>query len=143
MAELLVMAVNRTHNDPAKEARGCYKRGDVVLVMENGHPWGSSELKAPINGGQFVVIKITDVTKAQVLQWIRNHWNCLLEDPHLAAIDGVTPLARRRVRIDVNLVPPGVLQTLNQTGEFTTTWTQIRQYVRDKQSDTTGAGSPI
>jgi hypothetical protein len=140
MAELLVMAVTRTHADPVKDARGCYKRGDVVLVMENGHPWGTSELKAPVDGGQFVVIKITDVTKDQVLNWIFNHWTCRLEDPQ---VSGGTTLARRRIRIDVNLVPPAVLQTLNQTGEFTTTWTAIRQFVHDKQTDTTGSGSPI
>lgn len=135
MAELLVKAVNATHSDPNKDLRGCYKRGDIVLVRENGHVWGSLELKPPADGGKFVVIKITDVTRAQVINWVLNHWATDLE--------GSDGIRRRRVKIDVDLVPPAVLQELNQTGQYTTTWVAIRQYVRNKETNATADGEPI
>jgi guanylate kinase len=142
VAELLIKAGDAVNTNPTKDARGCYKRGDFVVVFDNGWPWGAEELKAPINGGKFVVIKITDVTADQVRAWLQNHWSCFVDSPRLD-VDGVTVLARRRIKIDVDLVPAGVLQTLNQTGQFSTTWTQIRQFVHDKQTDQTAAGSPI
>jgi hypothetical protein len=142
VAELLVKAVSATHSDPTKDARGCYKQGDVVGVAPNGWPWGALELKPPAQGGRFVVIKITDVTRAQVVNWVRNHWGC--------EIDGVDWVndpsdvrARRRVRIDIDLVPTNVRNQLNNNGVYTTTWTAIRQYVRNKRTSQTGAGVPI
>jgi len=42
MAELLIRLKNNTNPDPVKD-RMCYKRGDVVVVMPDGHPWGNSE----------------------------------------------------------------------------------------------------
>jgi hypothetical protein len=146
VAELLVKAVSATHTDPTKDARGCYKQGDVVRVVENGHEWGALELRPPAAGGKFVVIKITDVTRQQVINWVRNHWGCEVE-----GVDWVTEPtpdpsginARRRVRIDVDLVPNNVRNQLNQNGVYTTTWTAIRQYVRNKRTSQTGAGVPI
>lgn len=135
MAELLVKAVSHSHTDPTKDLRGCYKRGDVVLVRENGHTWGGLELKPPNDGGKFVVIKITDVTLAQVINWVLNHWSCPVESD-----DGTR---RRRVKIDVDLVPPAVLQELNLTGQFTTTWIVVREFVRNKETNATAEGEPI
>lgn len=42
MARLLVKATDNTHPDPVKDLR-CYKRGDVVVVMPDGHEWGKEE----------------------------------------------------------------------------------------------------
>lgn len=136
MAELLIKAVDATHTDPTKDARGCYKRGDIVGVAPDGWQWGALELKAPASGGKFVVLKITDVTRAQVANWVRNHWAC--------EIDGIDfNVRRRRVQIDWNALPNNVRNTLNNTGQFTTTWAAIRQYVRNKQTAQTATGSPI
>lgn len=137
MAELLVKAVNATHSDSVKDARGCYKQGDVVGVAPDGWPWGALELKAPANGGKFVVIKITDVTRAQVINWVKNHWNWII-----TVFDSEAG-KRCRVRIDIDLVPAGVRNTLNTTGQFSTTWSAIRQYIRNKSTDETANGSPI
>lgn len=140
MAELLVKAVDAVHSNPTKDARGCYKRGDIVGVAPNGWQWGAKELKPPADGGKFVVIKITDVSRAQIINWVRNHWDCEIDG--LDFVDG-NAVRRRRVRIDVDLVPVSVRQTLNQTGQFTTTWAAIRQYVRNKRTNQTGTGEPI
>lgn len=141
MAELLIKAVNATHSDPTKDAAGCYKRGDLVGVAPDGWQWGSLELKAPASGGKFVVIKLTDVTRAQVLTWIRNHWNCDADAPRLDA-NGIT-ITRRRVSIDVDLMPNNVRNTLNTTGVFSTTWAAARQYLHDKLTNETATNSPI
>lgn len=41
--EILVKAEDHTHPDPEKDRRGAYKKGDVVVVMADGHPWGAKE----------------------------------------------------------------------------------------------------
>ncbi|MCP4126928.1 MAG: hypothetical protein GY753_07690 [Gammaproteobacteria bacterium] len=43
MAELLIKAVDYAHADPEKDRCGAYKRGDVVVVMPDGHVWGGAE----------------------------------------------------------------------------------------------------
>lgn len=43
MAELLVLAVNRTHPDPEKDRRGIHKKGDIIVVKPDGHTWGAGE----------------------------------------------------------------------------------------------------
>jgi hypothetical protein len=136
MAEILVKAVDAIHPDPVKDLRGCYKRGDVIGVAPNGWAWGALEQLAPVNGGQFVIVKITDVTRTQVLNWVRNNWQC--------EIDGVdSNVRRRRVRIDTQLLPASVRNALNNTGQYSTTWAAIRQYLRNKLTDATATGSPI
>jgi len=42
MAELLVMNVDNVGRTPEKTAL-LYKRGDVVVVMPDGHVWGAKE----------------------------------------------------------------------------------------------------
>lgn len=36
MAEFLIKAINANHSNPIKDASGCYKRGDIVEVYEDG-----------------------------------------------------------------------------------------------------------
>jgi hypothetical protein len=143
MAELLVKAVDASHSDPAKDAM-CYKRGDVVDVQENGFAWGAMERLAPASGGQFAIIQISDVTRQQVINWVMNHWNTDIAGVDFEIVNNVTnTIRRRRVRIDVDLVPAGVKQTLNTTGFYSNTWAAIRQYVRNKQTDATASGATI
>lgn len=42
MAELLIKALSATSADPQKDA-ALYKQGDVVVIMPDGHVWGSKE----------------------------------------------------------------------------------------------------
>ncbi len=137
MAELLIKAVDATHDDPTKDQRGCYKRGDIVVVRADGWGWGTQEVIPPASGGLFVVVKITDVTPNQIKNWVKNNWDSDIEG--LDMIGG----RRRRVRIDVRLLPVGVRNTLNNTGTYSTTWAAIRQYVRNKQTNNTASGVVI
>lgn len=41
--EILVKSEDHTHPDPEKDRKGAYKKGDVVVVMPDGHVWGTKE----------------------------------------------------------------------------------------------------
>jgi len=56
MAELLIKASNTTNPDQVKDLRGCYKKGDVVVVKPDGWKWGKEEL----NKEKFYILKVTD-----------------------------------------------------------------------------------
>lgn len=43
MAELLIRAIDNIHRDPVKDREGCYKEGDPVIAMPDGHRWGRCE----------------------------------------------------------------------------------------------------
>ena len=57
MAEFLIKAVDAVNPDPAKDLM-CYKRGDIVVVMPDGHPWGSGE--RDIN--KFLIVQVPDMS---------------------------------------------------------------------------------
>lgn len=52
MAELLVKAVDAVNSDPDADRAGCFKKGDIVVAMDDGHAWRPSE--APPT---FVIVK--------------------------------------------------------------------------------------
>ncbi len=124
MAELLIKAWSATHPDATKDRRGCYKRGDIVVVKPDGFEWGAAETLP-----DFVLVKIPGVTvdKVQALTGMQT------ED------DAGTPLTdengapityrRRRWRVLVDNIPPAILNELKTTGEVTVTPAQIRAYV--------------
>ncbi len=43
MCEILVKATDNTHTDPTTDERSCWKTDDIVVVMDDGHLWGSKE----------------------------------------------------------------------------------------------------
>lgn len=69
MAEILVKLASATNADSTKDRRGCYKRGDPVVVMPNGHTWGAEE-RPP----KFIVLAVPDATEAEVQQYIEQWW---------------------------------------------------------------------
>jgi hypothetical protein len=66
--EILVKAVSNTHSDPEKDRRGCYKKGYPVVIMPDGHTWGTEECLP-----RFVVVKCPQVTVPEAMHYI-NHW---------------------------------------------------------------------
>ena len=54
MAELIVMARNNTHPDPDIDRSGCFKKGDIVSVLDDGRSANNSGLTLP----DFVVVKV-------------------------------------------------------------------------------------
>ncbi len=58
MAILLTIDEDHHHKDPEKDARGCYKRGMVVQVFEDGTPC----VKEPLP--PFVIVNVPGMSKA-------------------------------------------------------------------------------
>lgn len=67
MAEILIKAIDSTNKDPIKDKAGCYKVGDPVVVMPDGHKWSDTELSP-----MFYILKVSDLAvedaKAKYLQ---------------------------------------------------------------------------
>lgn len=138
MAELLIKAVSASH--PTKD-HACYKRGDIVEVRDDGSEWGRLELLPPQLGGKFVRVRIIGVTATQVQTWCQNNWSMLLHSEELN--EAGVMVRRRTVNIDVDLLPNNVRNTLNRDGFYENTWSNIRQYVRNKITNSTADGSNL
>ena len=141
MCEILIFAKNNTHVDPEKDRRGCYKRGMPIVVFEDGHIWGREESKqqwiaegslaADWPGqGRFVILKIPGVPAAKAQALLVQQTEDDAGNP-LVNSDG-SPIAfrRRRWQLLVNSVPLAVRNTLASTGEYTTTVSVIRNYLK-------------
>lgn len=168
MAEILIKAVDATHSDPEKDAVGCYKRGDMVVVAPDGHVWGKEE-----GLPKFVVVKVPglSVEKARDFieeqreaatvrrTWMLSTWQeallsgvygRFLAQPAVVryfTVDAVELVElegqemclkkRRAWRLLVDTLPQSVKDTLASTGEYTTTLSQIRNYIENKMSRAT------
>lgn len=121
MAELLIKLSSHVHPDAKVDASGAYKRGDLVVVQEDGHAWGKKE-----GPPRFVILKIPGVSAARVRAYCAEHREL---DPFTGR-EAVT--RRRRWRLRVDDVPLAVRNALRDTGMVTLTWDQVRPYVQDK-----------
>ena len=73
MAELLVRTLDNIHPDPTIDRMGCFKKGDIVHVGEDGHGWGSKE-SLP----DFVLVKVPGVSLAAAIAY-RDAWKSDLQ----------------------------------------------------------------
>jgi hypothetical protein len=138
VAELAIYAVSNTH--PIKDS-ACYKRGDIVEVREDGADWGTKVRIPPRNGGKFVIVRITGVTVEQVNNWCIRVWGRPIDSCREDAEGNMN--LRRVVRIDVDDLPGQVRNTLNREGFYENSWSNIRDFIRNKNTDTTGTGSDL
>ena len=136
MALLLVMAVTRTNPDPVKDVRGCYKRGDIVEVLDDAAHDG--DLVANPIAAPFVLVRITGVTKAQIERLMQSQTALELVSGEMRQV--VT--RRRRYRVDVDDVPAGILDQLRDNRYVSVTWAQVRNYLRNKETNTTEGPTP-
>lgn len=135
MAELLIKAADATHADAEKDRRGCYKRGDVVIVQDDGHEWGAKE--GPPN---FVILRIPGAARALAQRLTEEQ-----DDD-----DNGTPLPRevfvgnepimldgkfrrRRWRVDIDALPVAIRTALQTTGRASITRVQIRSRLKRKR----------
>ena len=72
MAILLVFDHDNVHTDSEKDYRGCYKKGYIVQVFEDGTPYVNPPAVP------FLILQITGVTKAQVEEY-QNDWRRTIE----------------------------------------------------------------
>lgn len=124
MCEILVKAVDATHRDPIKDTRGCYKRGDVVIVKPDGWEWGTEEVLPPAQGGKFFIVKVPGVDPATLAS---------LVGPELGLMKDV--LRRRSQYLAVDTVwSGGAVQTLRNAGSITVTAQQLNNVIAQKAS---------
>lgn len=120
MAILVLIDRDATHSDPTKDARGCYKLGDIVAVHDDSRYTDGEPIAPP-----WYLIRITGVTKAQIERLIEPARDAL--DPQ-----GLRVLRRRRWRLNPADLPSGARTTLQTTRFLSVTATQARNYIRDK-----------
>src|SRR5687768_16286866 len=98
MAELLIHATNTELSDMEKAARRAYRRGDVVLVMPDGHAWAANELSSPDNGRALFVLKIPGVAVALPQKYLSEWWDDLF----------LSQQALRRFRLFIDELPVNI-----------------------------------
>jgi hypothetical protein len=119
--------IERPDKTAAEIAAGLADRGDPVALKEDGFTgWGTEELLPPKDGGKFVRVKIAGVSVAQAEKYLSRH-----ED-----VNGVV-LTYRKWHVLVDSLPLEVRQQLNQTGEYQTTWSAVRNFIHDKVNNVT------
>jgi len=118
MAEFLVKAVDSTNRDPIKDQRGCYKRGDVVVVMPDGHKWGKEE-----GLPKFAIIKIPGLSVKDAKEYTASEY----------PLGDLTkkPIRRRRYRVPLDDLSAAIKSELD-TGSTTVDKAQITTYIKDK-----------
>lgn len=137
MAQILVMAINKTHADPDKDRRGCYKRGYPVVVMSDSHTWGRDEC-LPL----FVVVKLpgVDHLAPQLRRYISTE-----DEPDPDDASKTRLYRRREWTIDLDDLPAPALHTVNTEGvlvvkcagyhgPYDVTWGQFRKLLRSQKT---------
>lgn len=124
MAELLIKARDASHDDPETDRRGCYKRGDVVVVMPDGHEWGVKE-----GLPNFVVLKIPGVDPERIRPLVEPQDD---DDAGNAVSD---TFRRRRWKLAIASIPAEIRNQLQNTGTATVTPAQVRSYLRRKRDN--------
>lgn len=130
MAEILVRAFDSTHADPKIDLAGCYKRGDLVVVADDGHEWGASE-RLP----KFWQVRITNVSKAQAEKYtasVNRFTDIVLNDTETTV--------RRRYTLNVDAVAAFVTDPV--IGRIEGTWQQLRNALIDKTTGLAVGSNP-
>lgn len=159
---LWIMAVNRTHPDPVKDQRGCYKRGDLIDVYPSwmhGHCTGGHAGTHPAtwpeqrqsedcrtigtwetDAADLAERPITDTTgvlirvQGPTVNQVRRY----LDPETVEELDPETgqmrprPVRRRLFRVRVDDLPTSVRAQLVATRYYATTLAAIRTFIRNK-----------
>jgi hypothetical protein len=124
MAEILIKAVDATMPDPTLDAQQSFKRGHPVVVMPDGWNWGAAE-GLPI----FVILKIPGLPVSAVNAYLAPYVD----------VDGVTVLRPRLWKVMIDTLPTAVKNALTTTGQYSTTWTQIKNYIQNLKDGSTAS----
>lgn len=132
MAEFLIKARN-TVDLPKDEADSncAYMRGDIVVVMPDGHEWGKEE-RLP----KFVVVKVAGMS----VETAKKYMEPQVVDSGLVDVGGkATPrmTSKRKWKILMDDVPTAVKTALMKSGVYETSWSNIKTYIYDKANKVT------
>jgi len=135
MALFLIYGKNNANSDPLKEARGCYKIGDIVEVLDDSKHDG--DLVANPVAPPFYLVRITGVTKEQALKYMAPYI-----DPVTVGTENTVTLRRRLHNVEVDNIPLAVRQTLLADRYIEFTWQQVRNYIRNRMTNETAGETP-
>jgi len=121
MAEIFLKLKATSHSDPDRDREGCYKRGMIVTVQQDGFDWGRLSISfypaaCIIKIPGLAVEKIEDLTSPQ------------MEDD--SGISQIDPYRRRQWILNIDDIPNGLKQTVKDTGEITVTVSKVRNYIK-------------
>lgn len=123
MAEFLIKTIDANHSNPVKDKAGCYKRGDVVVVMPDGWQWG--RLEGP---PKFVIVKIPGMTVEAAQKYIESENDTI--DPETPVV-----LTRRKYKFHIDDIPSEIKDELESKGIVTITKLQAEGFLNDKTKE--------
>ena len=145
MCELLVKARHTLTGD-AEKNKGIWRRGDIIIVEEDGYAWGIQERKtnwvasgnAPSTWHKHTfLVKIPGVPKEKVAAMLQDQQEDVADVDKWGNPIIVKKLMRRRVRhLAIDATPLQIRNKIGADYEITVTPLQIRNYLRDKDTNT-------
>jgi hypothetical protein len=124
MAELLVKAVDAVHRDPIKD-RACYKRGDIVDVRPDGHPWGREE-----GPPKFTIVKMPGVPAKDLAYLIQPQMESMALEG-----DGAMVLRREwRMNLDDEDLPKKIRDKTDAKEPVSVTKSELKNFVENKNT---------
>lgn len=151
MPKLLIKLIDHTNPEPAIDMRGAYKRGMVIVVVEDAHVWGRLEhyqtfLDAggdPADWhGKTAVINLTGIGRAAIADLEYGENSAIVLPDVVNEITGLlepAPLVvvRRRLwKIDIDNLPPPFLGRLETEFELTMPAAALAGLVRSITANT-------
>ena len=123
MCEILLNAIGSGNADPELD-KLCWKRGDPVVVMEDGHEWGAEE-----GLPKFWIVKIPGVSVAAATKYVDHVYEMVAD---------TSVLKRKRLfNVLVDDVPNWIKTAIRDTGEVTVTFQQIRNFIKNRDTGAT------
>ena len=101
----------------------CWRKGDPLFARRIGFPWPRGE--NPDSTNDFVVITVTDKSPQHTNDWLG-----------VQREEGGNVVGQRLRRLVFPYLPQAVRDSLgpNGPGRYTTTWPQIKQFIRNNRT---------
>lgn len=115
MAEFLIKAVDAGNINPEKD-RACYRRGDIVVVMPDGHVWGRQE-----GLPKFYQVSIPGLSVELAKKVIESEMDA--ENKFVA---------RRKWGLLINNLPVLMQNKLQNEGRIEASIEQVKNYLKNK-----------
>lgn len=143
MAEILIKAVDSVvtdeHGDPvdpAIDTAHSFKQGHPVVVMPDGHEWGSDE-----GLPKFYILKVPGTSTETIHPYLVSHTDTPVVTTRA---DGKTHtehpvICPRLWRLDMSNIPADVKRSLTTTGTHSTTWESIKTHIKNRKDGSTAS----
>lgn len=139
MARMLFKGIDAYNSNPIKDA-GCYKAGDCVEIMEDGHIWGNGQ-QPPA----FVCVDVPFVKKAKLIKYLSVWMDDKNYEEMLPGFKVKSRMFRKRLwSFRWNDLPAGIKNKLRTTGliikasplckKYDVTWEQVKRFILNHQT---------